>query len=160
MEGDSSQGNTRKIIILDLFIFYIYILTDLHTLLSSMLEQNNIIIEENKKLRKETQEIQKLLTTVAEQNKNINEENKKLKEENRKIITHFTEEFISLKNVVNKSFSELKRQNCSSSILPSLPLSTVEDVIRFNDEIRSNADMKSELVRYKIIYVYNPILFI
>lgn len=120
-------------------------------MLSTMLEQNKILMEENKKIR---EEVLKTLNTLVEQNKSINEENQKLKEENRKMFIHFTEEFISLKTVVNQSLGELKRKNCLSSVLPPLPLSTVDDVINFNQEIKSDKEKKSELVIYIYVYLF------
>lgn len=95
--------------------------------------------------------------TTFEQNKKIIEENNQLKDENKRLIIRFSEEFIALKTVVNTSLNELNRQKYLASILPNLPLSTVEDIMRFHEEIKQDEDKRSELVSY--IYIFQHTSF-
>lgn len=120
------------------YIFAVFL--DVLNLLTTVTEQNRKLSEENAKIKD-------IVKTVMEQNNKILEENKKIKEENRKLLTHFTEEFIALKNLTNKSMTELTRQKSLTSTLPQLPLSEIDDLLSFDQEIREDEVKKTKLVR-------------
>lgn len=119
--------------------------------LTNVLEQNSLLLEENLKLKSSMEMQNRLLQDHQKKmddfQQNIAEDNRKSRDTNFKLFTHFTEEFIQLRNKVEDLLNG-PRFVPSAWFVPVL--STPEEILKFDEQIKEDENIKCQLVSVMI----------